>query len=289
MATRGGGHASDTAGERLIAVIRAAIKLLDAGNDVAVAKAAASIAAVASECGASTELLGEAIPKLSDLIVNAGGKGTHVRRNSCAALTAVMGTHESLLRQAISSSGCNRLILSLLDMANHDLDVPTKINAVCTIGQICQVPEGVGEVIRAGGIHEILSAISWAGHSGDERLEASIADVICALATEKRYHLDLAREGAIEKLAALLLRSSSREVEVRALMAFGMLLGKDHSDNQARLAGVHGIVSRLVKLTQSEDQDIKIIAQTLFRTLASNSTLRPGVEAELRAAAQVSK
>ena len=68
---------------------------------------------------------------------------------------------------------------------------------------------------------------------------------------------------------AHVLSSNSREVQVRALLCLGMLLG-DSPEQQIQLAGVEGALPRLLELRlQNEDEDCRQIADGIVGAMVS--------------------
>ena len=75
-------------------------------------------------------------------------------------------------------------------------------------------------------------------------------------------------QGVLTPLAQML-KSSSRDVQVRALLCLGMLMG-DSQEQQVQLANVEGALPQLLDLRlQHEDEDCRQIADGIVAALVS--------------------
>lgn len=116
----------------------------------------------------------------------------------------------------------------------------------------------------AGGLEQLLAR---ADPAHPEQLQEAAVDGLCKLAANHPPAKDAAAAaGAIPRLAALLSgsasggSSSSAEVQVRALLALGMLAGGS-PERQLELAGAPGAVAALLRLMrQQDDADMQQIA-----------------------------
>ena len=116
-----------------------------------------------------------------------------------------------------------------------------------------------------GGLEQLLAR---ADPAQPEQLQEAAVDGLCKLAANHPPAKDAAAAaGAIPRLAALLTSGSSGsgsssgpEVQVRALLALGMLAGGS-PERQLELAGAPGAVAALLRLMrQQDDADMQQIA-----------------------------
>ena len=75
-------------------------------------------------------------------------------------------------------------------------------------------------------------------------------------------------QGVLTPLAEML-KSSSRDVQVRALLCLGMLMG-DSPEQQVQLASVQGALTHLLELRlQKDDEDCRQIADGIVAAMVS--------------------
>lgn len=248
------------------------IRNLHSENQVTVAKAAAALVMLATLPSAEPYLL-PAVTQLSSLLENAGS--IHVRRNACAALTAIMNAS---LHHYIAVAESPHLMERLLQcLENQDGDKGLQINVVAAITVLAQRGEGL-QVIKA--TEADVKLLSLLECTDDAKLEEEITDALCALAVHQEMRSHLVMKGAVSRLAAKL-RTDSSEICVRVLLGLGMLCGSSQ-EAQEQLAETDRAIGTLLHLMKSSDLDIRGIAHDLFAALCSNKEVKPKIEHLLR-------
>lgn len=109
-------------------------------------------------------------------------------------------------------------------------------------------------------------------------------DAICQVASNEQTRPMLFQLEAVPKLVCML-PTPNCEVQVRALMGLGMLVGSDEQ-RLAALAAVPGAITSILGLMQrSSDQDCKVIARDLCMLLARQPEVKQQIEEALRSSA----
>lgn len=244
---------------------------LQSKDESTIMKAAAALVALATLLEAEPHLV-PCVPHLISLLN--GDYSIHVQRNACAALTSIMNA-SSMLYLAVA--GASDLIKGLLSCFRQSTDdVGLRINALAALGVLAQQELGLA-LVKEAAVEDILLLLLE--HSNDATLEEEVVDTFCALAAHEQMRQTLLHKGAVSRVASRL--SSESEICVRVLLALGMLCGSS-VDGQLELAKANGAVKALVKLTMSNDQDIKSIAQDLLGALTSNREACAVVEQRMR-------
>lgn len=248
------------------------IRNLHSENQVTVAKAAAALVMVATLPSAEPYLL-PAVTQLSLLLENAGS--IHVRRNACAALTAIMNAS---LHHYIAVAESSHLMERLLQcLENEDGDKGLQINVVAAVTVLAQRGEGLQVIKETEADVKLLSLLEC---TDDASLEEEITDALCALAVHQEMRSHLVMKGAVSRLAVKL-RTDSSEICVRVLLGLGMLCGSSQ-EAQEQLAETDSAIGTLLHLIKSDDPDIRAIAHDLFAALSSNKQVKPKIEHVLR-------
>lgn len=248
------------------------INNLHSENQVTVAKAAAALVMLGTLPSAEPYLL-PAVTQLSLLLENAGS--IHVRRNACAALTAIMNAS---LHHYIAVAESPHLMERLLQcLENQDGDKGLQINVVAAVTVLAQRGEGLQAIKTTETDVKLLSLLEC---TDDARLEEEITDALCALSVHQEMRSHLVMKGAVSRLAVKL-RTDSSEICVRVLLGLGMLCGSSE-EAQEQLAETDSAISTLLHLMKSNDPDIRAIAHDLFAALCSNKEVKPKIEHLLR-------
>ncbi|CAI5500799.1 unnamed protein product, partial [Closterium sp. Naga37s-1] len=161
-------------------------------------------------------LLPSTVPPLISLLTSSADM--HVRRNSLAALTALMSRSQKLHSTVANTPGIGALVVGALKE-----EVGLRINAAAFLSNLALDAEGVSVITSSGG-QEALATALQATDNTDQSREA-LVDAMCAIASSsKEATALLVAKGALEPVAALLPAPHSSEVHVRALIAIGVLL-----------------------------------------------------------------
>lgn len=245
---------------------------LETGDQVVMAKAAASIVMLASLPDAVPSLE-TVIPRLVPLLQDSS-LSVHVQRNACAALTSIMTADHSLY---LAAANTPMLAQGLVQCLKGAADEGLQLNAAAGISVLAQNAEGLQPLQEAEAETAVISSLCSVSDAG---VIEELVDALCAFAAHAENRVNLFEKGAVEQLAKVI-QGATSEICVRGLLGLGMLCGSSF-EAQVQLASVEGAVDTLIQLMKSSDHDIKTISRDLFRVLTSNQEVKPMVEQRLR-------
>ncbi|PRW59849.1 importin subunit alpha-7 [Chlorella sorokiniana] len=209
-----------------------------------------------------------------------------LQRNAAALISACLESSDSAIQAAIEARVAERAV-SLLEGGVADGGL--QLNLLVLLGTLGEAAEETAQIVLdAGGLEQLLAR---ADPAQPEQLQEAVVDGLCKLAANHPPAKDAAAAaGAIPRLAALLGgsggggggSSSGAEVQVRALLALGMLAGGS-PERQLELAGAQGAVLALLRLMrQQDDADMQQIAAGIFKDLATNADAKDAIAQALK-------
>jgi hypothetical protein len=197
------------------------------------------------------------------------------QRNASAAFSAAIENDDVFVQEAVQA-GAAAQVVSLLDGCR---DKGLILNLLNALGTLCEAgPEASASMTAAGGVEAVLP---WCSAGQAAHLQLAAVDCLCKAAASSDEAKDVAAgKGAVAALAGLL-GSGNAEVQVRSLLALGMLCGGGDNARQLQLATAPGAVDGLlVLMKQDADADCQQLAAALFTAMGKNPAVKDVLAAQ---------
>lgn len=251
------------ANEKFDRVLSNVLVELDSPDESKQAAASAVVAVLLTQAPEGRTLSPTVVPAVFPLLVK---DNVLIQRNACAALIAVAELEAAMLQVEMPewNQALEVVTRQLGADSTNDLLRITCAEVLGAVGSSNR--NAAAGVFKHQGVEALLTTLS--PETGSDLQEAGV-DSLCKLAAEpdNRHHLT---DKGVPKALVQVLESGSREVQVRALLCLGMLLG-GNQQQQIELAEVAGALPQLLQLRlQTDDEDCKQIADGIVAAMLKN-------------------
>lgn len=244
------------------------LKHLAGENEANSALACATLCMLLADEKSATLNLEGIASRLLELLQDA--KDVDLKRNSTAALSAVIECSETAIEEVLQNNGATVLVEQLHEALaiENDPNMCLAVNLTVAIGALADSGiDGSKAVLQAKALQPLLTA---AGVCQPGILQEAATDSLCKVMVNsgKEQRDQAVNEGILEAMVNLLAvdQSIDSEARVRALMVIGMMTGADSAQNH--LASIPNASSSLLALSKNEDDaDAQVIARDLIALL----------------------